>query len=111
MNDKQLEKLKKLQTLLFDTVMIDCNPKNWNGYDKKPVDLSRDERGSRSFDLKNADKTMAIFARTVNIINTHTKSTLGNVKSDEEIDLDLKAIEQEAAKLLAEADIKGDNVH
>lgn len=96
MNDDQLRQFKGLQNDLFNVVMIDCDPRNWNGYGKKPQELSRDERGGRAFDLKNADKTLAIFARITNIIDTHTQPTQGNIKDDEEIEKDLKEVKKQA---------------
>lgn len=96
MNKDQLDQLQNLQTDLFDVVMIDCDPRNWNGYNKTPQEMSREERGGRAFDLKNADKTLAIFARVTNLIDTHTKETTGNIKDDEEIEKDLKAVKKSA---------------
>lgn len=95
MNDQQLTELKELQELTFEAVKIDCDPRNWNGYNKTPQEMTKEERGGRNFDLKNADKSLAIFARITNIINTHIKPTQGNIKSDEDIEEDIQQVKKE----------------
>lgn len=114
MKDTQLVELIELQSLSFEAVKVDCDPRNWNGHGKTPKEMSKEERGGRSFDLKNADKSMSIFARITNIINTHTKPTEGNQKDDEELQRDIDKVKDQAKELLKQLENKGQaprNVH
>lgn len=100
MNDIQLAELRELQSLLFEAVKVDCDPRNWSGHGKTPKEMTREERGGRSFDLKNADKSIGIFARATNIINTHSKPTEGNIKEDEDLQRDIDKVKDQAQDLL-----------
>jgi len=111
MKDTQLAELVELQSLSFEAVKVDCDPRNWNGYGKTPKEMSKEERGGRSFDLKNADKSISIFARITNIINTHTKPTEGNQKDDEELQQDIDKVKEQAKDLLKQVKEKEQAPH
>lgn len=106
MNDQQLTELRELQNLTFEAVKIDCDPRNWNGYNKIPQEMTKEERGGRNFDLKNADKSLAIFARITNIIDTHTKPTQGNIKSDEDNEKAIQEAKKSAKERLEKLGLK-----
>lgn len=114
MKESQLTELIKLQDLTFEAVLVDCTPTNWNGHGKAPKQMSKEERGNRAFDLKNADKCLSIFARITNIIDTHTKPSEGNIKEDNELQHDIDKVKDQAKDLLKQLDKKEQerrNVH
>lgn len=49
--------------------------------------MTKVERGGRNFDLKNADKSLAIFARITNIIDTQGQPTLVTSNSGSALEL------------------------
>ncbi len=100
MNDKQLKELKKLLDYSFEAVKIDCDARNWNGHGKKPEQMTKEERGGRYFDMKNADKSISIYARLTNIIDAHEKPVQGNTKPDDSLKDETAAVTKEAAKHL-----------
>lgn len=99
MKPEQLDKLERLQDKLLTVAVDDCDPENWTGYGQKPRDMDRETRGNAIYDRKLAGQTLACLVRVGNIIDTHTKPTQGNTKSDEDI-----------ADLVAEAEKTGNEL-
>jgi hypothetical protein len=63
----QLQMLDDLAEKLADVFIVEADPANWSGAGKLPADLTREERGDRSWDRKGAMGTGGVLKYVLDI--------------------------------------------
>ena len=112
MRDDQIVRLQALTERLGEEVINEIDPHNWPGADKKPGELTQQERGDRYWCKKNAAATMTLLLKTVNIagILNRNKPAPDAGTAIDELDGELAAAEREAAAIIERMQRNG-NVH
>lgn len=112
MRDDQIVRLQALTERLGEVVINEIDPHNWPGADKKPGELTQQERGDRYWCKKNAAATMTLLLKTVNIagILNRNKPAPDAGTAIDELDGELAAAEREAAAIIERMQRNG-NVH
>ncbi len=103
MRDDQFEKLEALQEKLVDAILVEADPDNWPGADKKPGDLSRDERGDRYWCKKNASASLSVLNKTLSLAHFRDRQPPKPADEDaanDEMDKEIAQAEKQAAKIL-----------
>lgn len=94
MRPDQIQRLAELQERLADRFLNEADPNNWNGGDKLPANMTRDERGDSYWCKKNAAATLMLMTG-VEKLQSNTKEALGRDPYEEE-DLDAQIKKAEA---------------
>ncbi|MFY1029152.1 hypothetical protein [Pseudomonas asiatica] len=112
MRDDQIVRLQALTERLGEVVINEIDPHNWPGADKKPGELTQQERGDRYWCKKNAAATMTLLLKTVNIagILNRNKPAPDAGAAIDELDGELAAAEREAQAIIERMQRNG-NVH
>jgi hypothetical protein len=99
MRPDQITRLRELQEKLAEVVLEEADPDNWSGADTPMDQLSRDERGNRYWEKKNAAATFALLERTT---STLSYSPADGEPAAQEVDIDKQIAkrEREAQALL-----------
>ncbi|AKL35622.1 hypothetical protein NMD36_09460 [Escherichia coli] len=72
-------RLTALTDKLTDVVLQEADPANWPGADKKVSELTKDERGDRYWDKKNAAASLTLLIKVHSLIGMQTR---GGTPSD-----------------------------
>ena len=107
MNSKQLKKLQSLRNKLFEAMVFDTNPENWVAYAKPAKELSKQEKDEAAWCRRQAASSIALWEKIDKLIVQHAEPK--SVISDEEMQLDLLAVEQEANTLLVQIEANNDS--
>lgn len=107
MNSKQLKKLQSLRNKLFEAMVFDTNPENWVAYAKPAKELSKQEKDEAAWCRRQAASSIALWEKIDKLIAQHTEPK--SVISDEGMQLDLLAVEQEANTLLVQIGANNDS--
>ena len=67
MRGDQLERIETLATKLADTFIEQANPDTWTGKGIIPANMDKEQRGSRNWDIKNANQLGALLIRTLDL--------------------------------------------
>ena len=67
MRDDQFDRIEALQERLVDQFTQEADPVNWCGQGKKPMQLTRDERGDQYWCKKNAAATLTLLHKTLSL--------------------------------------------
>lgn len=98
MRADQIAGLRDLQEKLADVVLYEADPDNWSGSGISMADMSKEARGNRYFDKKNAAATFALLQRNAALIaQVRMNSDAGD---DEDLGAEIEAAEKEAARIL-----------
>lgn len=100
MRQDQKEKLEALQEKIAEILLDEMNPENWAGAGKKLVDMTKDQRGNRYFDKKNAAMTAVLYVNNDKLL-VNTKAALGrDPYEDEDLDKQIRKAEKAGDELL-----------
>ncbi|MDV0787706.1 hypothetical protein VC623_24330, partial [Citrobacter amalonaticus] len=66
-------RLTALSNKLTDVVLEEADPDNWPGAGKKPSELTKDERGDRYWNKKNAAASLTLLIKVHSLIGMHTR--------------------------------------
>ena len=100
-------RLTALTDKLTDVVLQEADPANWPGAEKKPSELTKDERGDRYWDKKNAAASLTLLIKVHSLIGMQTRggTPVDNPGSgdDEAFELgqQVSKAEKEAAAIIA----------
>jgi hypothetical protein len=99
MRPDQIARLRELQEKLAEIVLEEADPDNWSGAGTPMDQLSRDERGNRYWEKKNAAATFALLERTT---STLSYSPADGEPAAQEVDIEKQIAkrEREAQALL-----------
>lgn len=100
MNEKQLKKLQALRNKLFEAMVFDTNPENWVAYAKPAKELSKQEKDEAAWCRRQAASSIALWEKIDKLISQHTAPKTAVDNND--MQLDLLAIEKEADSLLTQ---------
>ena len=98
MRPDQMNKLRAMSEHLADVFLYEADPENWTGGGVAPRDMTKEERGNRHWDKKNAMATGGVLTYTLNLIKHHEVPSGGNEpgeQAERESDLDKKINEAE----------------
>jgi hypothetical protein len=102
MRDDQIARMAEITEKIADVVLDEADPANWTAIDKKPNQMTVEERGGRYWDKKNANASMALLLN-MQKLQINTKAALGrDPYKDEELDGEIASAEKQAKKLLDE---------
>lgn len=107
MNSKQLKKLQVLRNKLFEAMVFDTNPENWVANAIPAKELSKQEKDEAAWCRRQAASSIALWEKIDKLIAQHVapKSAIGN----EDTQLDLLAVEEEANTLLVQIGASNDS--
>lgn len=104
MREDQAQRLAELDELLVEQFILEADPRNWPGYGKMPIDLTRDERGDSQWTRRCAVGTAATLRSLHDLTDRHlgnqSKDPETQEKRDDDLDKHISKYEAEAAKLL-----------
>ena len=112
MRDDQVTRLQALSERLGEVVITEVDPHNWPGAEKRPAELTQQERGDRYWCKRNAAATMTLLLKVVNIagIMNRQKPAPDAGHAVDELDGELAAAEREAQAIIDRMQQAG-NVH
>ncbi|EBD0348272.1 hypothetical protein GJL80_01645 [Salmonella enterica] len=98
-------RLAVLSDKLTDVVLEEADPYNWPGAGKKPSELTKDERGDRYWDKKNAAASLTLLIKVHSLIGMQTRGGTPSDNpdtNDEEFELGQRVnnAEREAAAII-----------
>ncbi|MBU4682388.1 hypothetical protein KC222_10210 [Cedecea davisae] len=98
-------RLTALTDKLTDAVLEEADPDNWPGAGKKAKDLTKDERGDRYWDKKNAAASLTLLIKVHSLIGMQTrggtaKDNLGQDDEAFELGKQVSKAEKEAAAII-----------
>lgn len=100
MRPDQVAKLRDLSEKLADVFIVEADPENWTAGGKLPCDLTREERGDRTWDRKGAMGTGGVLKTALDLLARH--SVAGEPPEDQ-VDDELERMIREAEKSSAAA--------
>ncbi|UYZ82828.1 hypothetical protein MTZ49_09405 [Entomomonas sp. E2T0] len=100
MNSKQLKKLQSLRNKLFEAMVFDTNPENWVAYTIPAKELSKQEKDEAAWCRRQAASSIALWEKIDKLIAQHSEPQ--SITTNENTQLDLLAVEQEANTLLVQ---------
>ncbi|EBA9761392.1 hypothetical protein CFJ40_03880 [Salmonella enterica] len=110
MYDDYRTRLTNLSDKLTNVVIEEADPDNWSG-SKKPVkELTKDERGDRYWDKKNAAASLTLLIKVHSLIGIQTRGATGeNADDDDDFGLaqQVAKAEKEAAAIIERVMKKG----
>ncbi|EBQ4755632.1 TPA: hypothetical protein H2A59_004915 [Salmonella enterica] len=110
MYDDYRTRLTNLSDKLTNVVIEEADPDNWSG-SKKPVkELTKDERGDRYWDKKNAAASLTLLIKVHSLIGMQTRGATGeNADDDDDFGLaqQVAKAEKEAAAIIERVMKKG----
>jgi len=71
-------RLTTLSDKLTDVVLEEADPAHWPGAGKKPSELTKDERGDRYWDKKNAAASLTLLIKVHSLIGMQTRGGTPN---------------------------------
>lgn len=89
--DDQYLRLQSLNEKLIDVVLVEADPAQWSGDGKPLAELTKDERGNRYFDKKNAAATLSVIMKLTSLTGMMERTLRGTGAQpidDGETDLD-----------------------
>jgi hypothetical protein len=108
-----MQRINTLTGKLAETFIEQANPENWSGVGIKPVDMDKDARGARNWDLKNANQIGALLMRSLELVNKHAATGAGvgiepqqTPAAEPDPEADIKRFEKQAKDLLADIGAK-----
>lgn len=107
MNSKQLKKLQSLRNKLFEAMVFDTNPENWVAYTKPAKELSKQEKDEAAWCRRQAASSIALWEKIDKLIAQHIEPQ--STTTNEDTQLDLLAVEQEANTLLVQIGANNDS--
>ncbi|EAM6080673.1 hypothetical protein CDJ04_07135 [Salmonella enterica] len=103
-------RLTNLSDKLTNVVIEEADPDNWSG-SKKPVkELTKDERGDRYWDKKNAAASLTLLIKVCSLIGMQSRGATGeNADDDDDFGLaqQVAKAEKEAAAIIERVMKKG----
>lgn len=97
-------RLTALSDKLTDVVLEEADPDNWPGAGKKPSELTKDERGDRYWDKKNAAASLTLLIKVHSLIGMQTRGGVppepGEIDEEFELGQRVNKAEREAAAIL-----------
>lgn len=100
MRQDQIERLRELEETLIDVYLDEADPENWAGEGNMGPQLTKEQRGARYWDKKNAVATVVLAQETRKLI-ANDKAHLGrDAFDDAEMDKQIDQAEREANRLL-----------
>lgn len=101
-----IARLDALAERLTDVVLDEANPDNWSGGNKQMAKLTKDERGSRYWDKKNAAATLTVLVKVHSLIDLNARTNGGKAikqaedEEAEDLAKQINAAEKEAMKII-----------
>ena len=104
MRPDQEQSLADLTEKLADVFLSEADPGNWNGAGESQAEMTKETRGARNWDMKNANQAGALVMRALEI-----KARLGGAPAapQDEPELDIAKFEKQARELIASAGKRG----
>lgn len=102
-------RLTALSDKLTNVVIEEADPDNWSG-SKKPVkELTKDERGDRYWDKKNAAASLTLLIKVHSLIGMQSRGATGENVDDDDFGLaqQVAKAEKEAAAIIERVMKKG----
>ncbi|EAQ6129194.1 hypothetical protein AXA88_09025 [Salmonella enterica] len=109
MYDDYRTRLTNLIDKLTNVVIEEADPDNWSG-SKKPVkELTKDERGDRYWDKKNAAASLTLLIKVHSLIGIQSRGATGENADDDDFGLaqQVAKAEKEAAAIIERVMKKG----
>lgn len=103
MRDDQIALLRELSEKLADVFIIEADPSNWTADGKLPNDMTREERGDRTWDRKGAMGTGGVLRTTLDILARHGEGDKPADGGDDADGSDLDAQIKDAERRASEA--------
>lgn len=102
-------RLAALADEVAEVFLAEATPEAWSGVGVKPADLSKEQRGNRSWDIKNANQLGLLFARALELTQRVKWAREGGVAppggnlGPVDPESDMKRFEADATRLLERA--------
>lgn len=97
-------RLTALSDKLTDVVLEEADPDNWAGGNKRVNALTKQERGDRYWDKKNAAASLTLLIKVHSLIGMHTRGEVppepGEIDEEFELGQRVNKAEREAAAIL-----------
>ena len=113
MTPDQLLRLETLRDRLVDVALVDADPSSWVGYPKKPIEMTREERGDAKWCRSLAVSTIALTMQVQRLMSNPSaggalvpdKPNAAQQDADEEVSVDaeIERYERAARQVLAKA--------
>ena len=101
MREDQIERLKTLAEDIGEVFLEEADPNTWSGAGMPLSAMSKDDRGGRYWDKKNAIQTGTLLARVLDLTDRHNGLLGPNfIVSEEDAEKDIKKYESKAKDLL-----------
>lgn len=111
MNADQLTRLEALRDRLVDVALTDAEPANWAGHGKRPVDMTREERGDAKWCRGLAVQTVALTMQVQRLLSnpvtggavvpTDPPKDEAALVEEDPIEAEVKRFEAAAAEVMA----------
>ncbi|CQH34491.1 TPA: hypothetical protein PXJ75_002865 [Yersinia enterocolitica] len=108
MHEDYKTRLTTLCDKLTDVVLTESDPDNWPGADKAINELSKDERGDRYWDKKNAAASLTLLIKVHSLIGMHnrggkTPDNSPSADTEEEMAKEVATAERDAKRVVERA--------
>lgn len=97
MRKDQIHRLYDLSERIADVFIEEADPDTWNGAGQPLADMSKEERGDRLWDKKNAIQTGALLAR---VLDLREREPNRRELTERETEDELKKYEKQAREML-----------
>jgi len=100
MRQDQIERLQDLEERLIDVYLDEADPANWPGVGTMGDQLTKEQRGDRYWEKKNAIATVALAQETRKLIANDKQSLGRDPYGETEMDRRIQDAEKRAADLV-----------
>lgn len=100
MRTDQITTLDELSEQLMDVFLEEANPDNWSGAGTEARDMKPEVRGSRNWDIKNANQAGALMARALDLRDRLQGIKHPDSGADDAAEADVRRFEKQAKDLL-----------
>lgn len=100
----QEQQLEDLSEKLADVFLAEADPGNWSGAGETQAEMTKETRGSRNWDMRNANQAGALLARALDLrqrLRIMSGGGEGGGQPDPDPDADIAKFEKQASELLA----------
>ncbi|MFT3720420.1 hypothetical protein [Pseudorhodoferax sp.] len=106
MRADQISKLEELAVDLMDVFLNEADPSNWTGAGQAQVKMTKETRGARNWDMKNANQAGALTARAMDLLE-RVRGVRRPLEGDDSPEADIAKFEREAKRVLEGMGVRG----
>lgn len=97
-----IERAEELAQKLATTFFDQANPDNWTAAELSPAAMTKEQRGDRNWDVKNANQMGALLMRVIELKQKLTDPDSKPPPTDAEPDKNIAAYEKQAKQMIAQ---------